>query len=412
LNVYIARSLPGGEWLLVRWHGVRTYLRLQANTSDGLKAWRSMPEGEVMIHLDQPELYGPELARRPQQIVYGRDAFANEYRYILNDPFYIVLLYIPLAFISDFSIVRGIWMLAAEAALFMSVLFSFRLSEWNPPRGLSVLLAGFGLFGFFSLNALVTASPAIFLNFLYLGVLLALRSFSDELAGGMLFLASYQLEVGGLFFLFVIIFVIANRRWGVLAGFGMSLVVMLIVSFLVEPGWGLPYIRAVLSNLIQGASLNVGQILSAWFPEVRIPIGGAVSALLVAIVFIESLRAVDAPFRRVVWTASLALAAMPLTGLAIFPSNYVVLLLPLILVISLIWERWLRRRLIVVTLVFLAAFIAPFALYIQTVWEYTPFYTELLYVLPPLVTILSLYWMRWWLIHSPRVWADQIGNRR
>jgi len=412
LNVYVARSLQGGEWLLVRWNGVRTYLGLQAAASDSLKAWRSMPDGEVTIHLDQPELYGAEIARRVQQIVYGRDAFANEYRYILNDPFYIVLLYIPLAFFSDFSIVRGIWMLVAETALFMSVLFSFWLSEWSPPRGLSVLLVGFGVFGFFSLNALVTTSPAILLNFLYLGVLLALRSFSDELAGGLLFLAAYQWEVGGLFFLFVIIFVIANRRWGVLAGFGMALIVMLIVSFLVEPGWGLPYFRAVLSNLIQGASLNLGQILSAWFPEVRFPIGGAVSALLVAVVFIESLRAVDAHFRRVVWTASLALAAMPLTGLAIFPSNYVVLLLPLVLVISLIWERWLRRRLIVVTLVFLAALIVPFALYIQTVWEYAPFYTELLYVLPPLATILALYWMRWWVVHSPRIWADQIGNRR
>lgn len=412
LNVYVSRSLPGGEWLLVRWNGIRTYLGLQADASDGLKAWRSMPDGEATIHLDQPELYGAEVARRAQQIVYGRDAFANEYRYILNDPFYIVLLYIPLAFFPDFSIVRGLWMLFAEAALLMSVLFSFRLSEWSPPRGLSVLLVGFGLFSFFSLNALVTASTAIFLNFLYLGVLLALRSFSDELAGGLLFLAAYQWEVGGLFFLFVIIFVIANRRWGVVAGFGMSLVVMLIVSFLVNPGWGLPYFRAVLSNLIQGARLNLGQILAAWFPEIRFQIGAAVSILLVAVVFIESLRAVDASFRRVVWTASLSLAAMPLTGLAIFPANYVVLLLPLVLVISLIWERWLRWRLIMVILVFLVAFLVPFAFYIQTVWEYSPFYNELLYVLPPLATILALYWMRWWVVHSPRVWADGIGNRR
>jgi hypothetical protein len=388
LNVHLARTLPGGEWLYMRWSGARAFL------------------------IEQTEPYSAAVAQRVQQIVYERTAFSTEYRYVLSDPFYIVLLYTPMALLSDFPIVRGVWMLIAEVALFMSVLFSYRLSEWDPPRGLYITLIGFGLFSFFSLNALITASPVILLNFLYLGVLLALRSYSDELAGGLLFLAAYQWEVGGLFFLFINIFVLANRRWGVLAGFGMSLVIFLIVSFLINPGWGLPYIRAVLSNLIQGTGLNLGTILSDWFPEARFPIGGVVSLLLIGIVFIESLGAVNAPFRRVVWTASLALAAMPLVGLAIFPSNYVALLLPLVLVVSLVWERWLRRRVIVVALVLLVAFFVPFGLYLQTVYVYAPLYTELLSVLPPAAMIIALYWMRWWVVHSPRIWADQIGNRR
>lgn len=388
LNVHLARTLPGGEWLYMRWSGARAFL------------------------IEQTEPYSAAVAQRVQQIVYERTAFSTEYRYVLSDPFYIVLLYTPMALLSDFPIVRGVWMLIAEVALFMSVLFSYRLSEWDPPRGLYITLIGFGLFSFFSLNALITASPAILLNFLYLGVLLALRSYSDELAGGLLFLAAYQWEVGGLFFLFINIFVLANRRWGVLAGFGMSLVIFLIVSFLINPGWGLPYIRAVLSSLIQGTGLNLGTILSDWFPEARFPIGGVVSLLLIGIVFIESLGAVNAPFRRVVWTASLALAAMPLVGLAIFPSNYVALLLPLVLVVSLVWERWLRRRVIVVALVLLVAFFVPFGLYLQTVYVYAPLYTELLSVLPPAAMIIALYWMRWWVVHSPRIWADQIGNRR
>lgn len=388
LNLYLARTLPAGEWLYLRWSGVRAFLFESAGP------------------------YSTEIARDVQQVVYGRDAFATEYRYVLNDPFYILLLYTPLALIPDFSVARGIWMLFAELALFISVLFSYRLSEWQPPRGLNVILIGFGLLSFFSLNALVTASPVIFLNFLYLGVLLALRSFSDELAGGLLFLCAYQWEVGGLFFLFITLFVIGNRRWGVLAGFGMSLIVFVIVSFLIDSDWGLPYIRGALSNLLQGAGFSLGVILSGWFPEARFPLGGLVSIFLMAVVFIESLGAVDAPFRRVAWTASLALAAMPLVGLGMFPSNYVVLLLPLILVVSLVWERWLRRRLIAVILILFAALFVPFWLYLETVAAYSPFYSELLYVVPPAAMILALYWMRWWVVRSPRIWADQIGNRR
>lgn len=412
LNVYLARTLTGGEWLLMRWNAVRSYLGLQLDTSVGLKGWRSMPDGPAVLLRPQSNIYGGSIAHPVQKMVYGRNAFATEYKYILSDPFPILLFYIPLAFLSDFTIARALWMLAAEAVLLVSVLFSYRLSEWNPPAGLNLALVGFGLFSFFSLNALITASPAILLNLLYLGALLALRSHADELAGALLFLAAYQWEVGGLFFLFAIIYIFANRRWGTLAGFGMALIVMLIITFLANPGWGLPYLRAVLSNLIQGRLLSLGGILAGWFPEIRFSLGTVASVAILGIVLIESIGTVNAPFRRVVWVASLALAAMPLAGLAIFPSNYVVLILPMVLVTSLIWERWPRTRLIAVMLLLLVMLPAPYYLYYETVLSYNPLYTELLYVLPSIVMVMALYWMRWWVIHSPRVWADWIGNPR
>lgn len=138
LNLYLARVLPAGEWLLLRWSGARAFL------------------------FEQVEPYSRAVAERVQQVVYERIAFANEYRYVLNDPFYILLLYTPLAALPKFEIARGIWMLVAETALVFTVVFSVRLSEWEPPRGLYLLLIVFGLFNFFSLNALITASPAIF----------------------------------------------------------------------------------------------------------------------------------------------------------------------------------------------------------------------------------------------------------
>jgi hypothetical protein len=418
LNVYLARTLVGGEWLLMRWNAVRSFLSLQIDTNVGFKAWRAMspghtaPPGETVVLRPKPNIYGGSIARSIQQEVYGREAFATEYKYILSDPFPIVLLYTPLAFLSNFPIVRAIWMLAAEAALLVSVLFSYRLSEWEPPLGLNILLIAFGLFSFFSLNALLTASPAILLTLLYLGILLALRNQSDELAGALLFFSAYLWEVGGLFFLVILIIVIANRRWGVLAGLGMALIVLFIVSFLVDPNWGLPYIRSVLSNLLQAQYSNLGAILSGWFPEVHFSLGWLVSVILIGVVAIESVGAMYAPFRRVVWVASLALAAMPLTGLSIFPANFVVLILPLVLVTSLVWERWPRGRLVAVTLILLAFLVAPYYLYVETVLEYNPLYTELLSVLPSAVMIIALYWMRWWVVHSPRIWADRVGTFR
>jgi hypothetical protein len=380
-----------------------------------------MPDGPVELLVTRNEPYSRAVGQSVQQIVYGRNAFSNEYAYILNDPFYIVLLYIPLVLVPNainwllssafvgFDVVRGIWMLLSEIALVYTVLFSFRLSEWEPPRWLHFTFIVFGLAGFFSLNALVTASPTIFLGFLYLCILLALRAGSDELAGGLLVLVAYQWEVSALFFLVILVFVLANRRWNVLMGFGMALVVLLVISFLTNPGWGLPYIRAVLSDWYRSANLNLNSIASTWFPTVRFPISRAVSILAIVMVFIESVGAAQAPFRRVVWTAALALAATPLIGLAMFPSNYVVLILPLVLIVALIWERWTRSKVLVVVLVLLASLLVPFGLYVQTILRYAPLYTQLLTVVPPLATIMGLYWMRWWVLHPPRTWADQLG---
>ncbi|MCI0551546.1 MAG: hypothetical protein L0287_11365, partial [Anaerolineae bacterium] len=210
LNIYLARILPGGEWFYLRWSSARAFL------------------------FEQVEPYGTEVAQRVQDLIYGRNAASSEYPYVLNDPFFIVLLYAPLAvlpeFISllipslspslNFALARGVWMLLSEIALVGIIVLSLRLSEWEPPRWLFISLIGFGLFSYFSLQSLVSNSPSIFLTFLYLSILLSLRSYSDELAGALLFLVAYQWEIGGLFFLYILILVFANKRWSVLTGFG------------------------------------------------------------------------------------------------------------------------------------------------------------------------------------------------
>ena len=403
LNIYLSRTLPGRELLFQRWTGARTFL------------------------IEKKEPYGPEVAQEVQLLVYhGRLAYSSEYPYALSDPFFIVLLYTPLAVLRDitnvilpslspslgFPFARGLWMFLSELALIGIVLHSVRLSEWAPPRWLFAAFFLFALFGYFSLNALAVGTPTIFLLFLYLSILFALRSGHDQLAGGLLSLVVYQWEVGGLFFLFVLVLVISNRRWHVLTAFAMSMFILLAVSFLVKPDWILPYIRAVLSNWYRTPFLNLTSALNIWFPEISFNLGAIVSLLFGAIVFIEWIGAVHSSHQRIFWTACLTLAATPLVGFAIFPSNHVVLIPSLILILSLVWERWTRRQALMTVFVFSLAVFVPFGIYMQTANVYNRLYTDLLSVVPPLAAILGLYWMRWWVLRPPRTWADQIGDRK
>ena len=412
VNVALARALPSGEWFFQRWSGTRAFFSEVLQSSGSIKGGRMMPEGTLDLISRATGPYTTEIAQRTQEIVYGRRAFSSEYTYVLNDPFFILLLYTPLALISDFTVARGIWMLVSELALIGIVWLALNLSEWQPPRWLYGLLIGFVLFQYFSLSALVTASPTILLLFLYLCILLALRSFSDELAGILLALVSYQWEVGGLFFLFMLVFVLLNRRWGVLAGLGMALFVIVVISFLVNSGWGLPYLRAVLSAWYRSANLTVDYILSTWIPNLRFPLGPAVAIVLGIVLLFEWWDSADAHFRRVVWTAALSLAATPLMGLPIFPSNHVILILPFILILALVWERWPRYRALRVGLLLFFVLLIPFGMYYRVVFVYDPLVLDLISILPPIAAILGLYWMRWWVLRSSRPLFERIGELR
>ena len=327
LNIYLARTLPGGEQFFLRWSGARAFL------------------------LEGIEPYGTTIAERTQNVAYGRQAFPREYPFVLNDPFYNVLFYVPLALFPDFAVARGIWMFLSEAAL-LGLMYSFiRSLDWEPPLWLGILMLTTGMFSYYSMVALGTGSPAIMMAILFFAVIYSLRLFSDELAGALLFLVAYQWEVSAIFFLFVLVFVIANRRWKVLTGFGMSLAILFAVAFLTYPGWAIPYFRGVLADWYRIDSLTCGHMMSLWFPGARFSIGFWTALLLGVVLFLEWLGSVDAHYRRIAWVVCLSLAATPLMGYAIFPENHIVMIPALILIIMLVWERWTRQRVLFVLLI-------------------------------------------------------------
>ena len=388
LNIYLARTYKGGEWLYMRWSGARAFL------------------------FQNVEPYGSTIAHRVQLAAYGREAYLNDYPYVLNDPFYIVLLYVPLALFSEFAIAHGIWMLFAQIAVVGIVSLSVRFSEWQPPIWMTSLLLGIGLFNAFSIRAFQSASPTVFLTLMYLGILVALQVGADELAGALLFLIAYQWEVGALFFLLILILVFAHRRWKVLVGFTMALVILVIVSFLLKSDWVINFVRAVVFDWFRQNDYTMATTLSYIFPELQFALGGWLTLLTGAILCLEVLRAIEGHFRHIAWAAFLALSLNALTGFAIFPTNHIVLLPAVVLIIALVWERWTNLRALLSTLLLILIFVFSHGLYYQSSTAPERLYSDLLKILPPVLAAMGLYWMRWWAVRPPRIWADEIGARK
>ena len=167
----------------------------------------------------------------------------------------------------------------------------------------------------------------------------------------------------------------------------------------------------MLSDWYRRGSLTFGSVIFTLFPNTRFLIGLWLTVVLGVILFLEWIGAANSHYRRIVWTVCLSLAVMPLMGLAVFPSNYVVLIPSLILIIMLVWERWTRQRTLFVLLILVSALLVPFWLHFYVLNGAPEIYLELLRFLPPVATIAGLYWMRWWAFRTPRTWSDQLGGR-
>lgn len=85
------------------------------------------------------------------------------------------------------------------------------------------------------------------------------------------------------------------------------------------------------------------------------------------------------------------------------------LVIPLALIFAIVYDRW-RRGSILIPLILLAVFLIPWAFYFFVPPRYQQVAQESIFLFLPLVTIIGLYWIRWWAIRPPRLWSDMISR--
>jgi hypothetical protein len=382
-NIGLSRLVPGGGGFFVMWQGARAFL------------------------FERTEPYSGSVATLAQELAYGRFAKPGENPYVLSLPFFLLPVYFPLALLSDPALARGLWMSIAQAGLLAAAFFSLRLIEWQPRRFFLFLYALLAVFNFYSVIALLEGAPSVLLTLLFVGVLLALQGEQDELAGALLVFGLFQWAVSFLFLLLVFWRVFSEKRWRVLAGFGMSLTVLLVISFLAYPGWMVPFLTASLLIVRSGFGIVPAAIFVHLFPVYGDRIAQGVTILAILMLGVEWAATRDSDFRRFVWAACLTLAAAPLIGFRTDMSNLVVMFPGLALIFAAITDRW---RYWVTVLLWLIVFAIPWSLFARGVLFRDQFSRDLLFLFFPLFSLIGLYWTRWWFVRPPRTWLDRVAG--
>jgi hypothetical protein len=232
-------------------------------------------------------------------------------------------------------------------------------------------------------------------------VILALREEQDELAGILLALSTFKFLTIGLFLIFILLWALMNRRKRLFIPFVMTLGILMVLSFFFFSNWFLPYARAIFTNLKFGDWLTPAKLFKDELPNFGEKLGWIFSGLFVIVLFVEWWLAAKKDFVRMLWTAALTLAITPLLGLPTYPQNYIVLIIPLIITLSIISYRWRSSDKIVVNGLMIILFVGIWGIAI-----YSSNAKSALFFPLPVSVICLLYWIRWWAVSRPREQSD------
>jgi hypothetical protein len=354
--------------------------------------WNS---GRTVLY-DNATPYGELASLRSQNTIFGIAGRAGDPPSLLDMPFHIEIFVLPFAFIQNFKLAGAIWMTLLEIFIVITVFICLRFLRWEPNPLIGGAIILFSIFSVYGLWAAISGNAVIISGLLIAGVLLAIREDHDELAGILLALATFKFLTVGFFLLFLIIWAAFKRRKRLFLPFAMTLVILIAVSFFFFPNWFHPYARAIFANLKYGDWLSPAKIFQEELPYIGEKLGWILSGSFAIILLVEWWLAMKKDYLRMLWAAALTLAVTPLLGLPTYPQNYAVLIIPLIIALSFMSNRWSSTRTIIIDSLLLFLFLGLWAIAIFAIDAKTALFFPL-----PVFVILLLYWIRWWVVSYP-----------
>jgi hypothetical protein len=376
---------PGGNDFLVHWLGTRNFIT--QGTSP----------------------YSDETATAIQIFAYGHPAGPGEHELRVAYPLYSIVLFLPYALVKDFNLARALWMTTLEAGLIGLSLISIRLTGWKTKRVIFIVFMIFSILWYHGFRPLINGNAVILIALAITGALLALREKADELAGVLLAFSTIKPQVVILLIVFILFWLFKQKRWRAIGWFFTTLVLLIAASTLLMPDWILQNLREVIRYTSYNPPGTFGSALASLLPGIGQRIGWGMTAFLSLILLVEWRLSTRTGFRGFLWAACLTLVASQWIGIQTDPGNFIVLLPAMILVFSVLEERWKRAGMIFSIFSMVILFFGIWLIFLNTIQAgYQPQQSPVLFFPLPAFLLVTLYWVRWWSFRTPNVWLDDL----
>ena len=373
-----SEELPGGNDFLGRWMGARYWVQ------EGISP------------------YDPQVGRASQQLIYGRgvDREAGEDIQDFLYPFPAMIFFAPFGAL-PYTLARALWMTILEISLPILALIGIAIGNWQPRRAVLISLLLFSLLWYHGARAVIIGQFAVIEALLMAGALLAVKRGRDPLAGILLGLSIAKPQMAVLLIPFVFLWAAYARRWTIVTwGIG-TIAGLLAVSVLLLPDWPVMWLQQLIEHPTYTVIGPPVEILADAFPSMSGVIALVLGGALLLYLFWEWVKAAGKPDRWFQWTAALTIVITNLVAFRTATTNYVVLLPALCLVFAVLADRWGRRGDVVIMIAMAAILFGTWALFLATIEgnvEHPVMYLPL-----PILTLLGLWWARWWAIRAVRL---------
>lgn len=378
-NLNFIKTSPGGNDFLVHWMGTRVLIK------EGISP------------------YSDEAALRIQNFAYGRPAQTGEHELRVAYPLYSIVLFAPFALVADFNLARALWMTLLEVGLIGLTILSLRLVRWQTGPVLLACLLLFGVLWYHGLRPLINGNAVILVALGLVGGFLALRSGSEELAGVLFAFTTIKPQVVVLMLIFVVFWGMNNGKWRMIGWLVGTVGLLTASAALIYPDWIVQNLREVIRYPSYNPPGTPGAAFAFWWPAFGARLGYALSVVMLAILMLEWRAARNADLRGLIWSSFLTLTISQWIGIQTDPGNFVVLFPALILVFGLFAERWKKGAIVVTAASLLILLVGLWAIFLSTVqYGDQPMQSPIMFFPLPAVTLLLLYWVRWWAVTPPR----------
>ena len=374
LDVYAVHSIftsryPGANDFYSRWKGAKVF-------------WR---EG-----LDP---YSDEATLTIQKGIYGRAARPGEDPGPFAYPFYTVFLLAPLV-PASYDWAEAVWLVLLQFSLIGGVLLCLELVDWRLPRWLLVVTALWAVAFYHSARTVFLGQFAGFVFLWTVGVLLALKTRRDIVAGILLALTTIKPQMSFLLIPALLVWAIGQRRWPFLGSFAGTMVLLLGASFLLLPGWLGEFVAQVLrypSYTDIGSPVWI--LTHEFLPFLGAPGEVVLSALLLVYLLVECrhLPRAGATSMRFLWLIGLILLVTNLVVLRTATTNYVVFYIPLFFALKLAADRLFRAHLWLAPFYVLSV-VGLWVLFLATVQG--DYESPIMYLPLPLGLLFGLLWAK------------------
>jgi hypothetical protein len=368
------RIEPGGFDLLAHWKG--TQLLLQANQDP----------------------YSKNTADQIDKFLVSIGKGEDSTNYQFSNPLFSLLFYGPLSVIKNVDSVRIIWMTISLIFLLASGYLLLRILQFHRPVWLLIVLFLFVLFNFQTFFSLLEGNLLFAGLFFFILAIWQYEKYNHEAAG---LLLALSLVEPGLFVLPVLLVLIAgirDRGFKVLAWFAATLVFLVGFSMLFYPVWPLHYLVTQFEKLNTVFAPGNGGGFFSTNPQLQVRLEISKTVLLLTLLIIEWFFSKLRGNLRLIWLTCLSFAVSQILMPSIEPGYAVVIIPAVFLVIWVLQKRYAQRgssiSMVILAVLFISSWLFSGHLIPGLSTGFTPAFSSWIVVI---MTILLLYWIRWWL---------------